>query len=285
MPYDEFLTKQLAGDLLPSAKLEDYLATGFHRNSQTNTEDGSDDEEFRNSAVMDRMNTTWEGLMSTSFRCVQCHSHPYDPFEHRDFYRMLAVFNSTQDNDSSDDFPHLNVPVDPARRGEADTLDKEYQATRTRLHEQGTRLAERTNWNLLRATIAASTGPTTMTIREMDGVPEITATGNVKLRGVFTLEFPLTTNRFTALRIEALPFDAERAATASELGFVLSHLKAELVVPAPAVPALGPVSDRATSPDRQVSPQRKRPSVRPRAGSETRAQRQIAHCHLAGSRI
>lgn len=232
MPYDEFLTKQLAGDLLPNATLDDQLATGFHRNSQTNTEDGSDDEEFRNAALMDRMNTTWEGLMSTSFRCVQCHSHPYDPFEHKDFYRMLAVFNTTQDNDSSEDFPHLNVPVDPAKRGEADALDKEYQTTRTKLHEQGTQLSQRTDWKFLRATSAVSTGPTTMTIREVEGVPEITATGNVKLRGVFTLEFPLTAGHLTALRIEALPFDIERAATASELGFVLSHLKAEWFVPA-----------------------------------------------------
>jgi hypothetical protein len=82
MPYDQFLTRQLAGDLLPDATLDDKLATAFHRNTQTNTECGTDDEEFRNVALMDRINTTWEGLMSTSFRCVQCHSHPYDPFAH-----------------------------------------------------------------------------------------------------------------------------------------------------------------------------------------------------------
>lgn len=229
MPYDQFLTRQLAGDLLPGATLDDKLATAFHRNTQTNTECGTDDEEFRNVALMDRINTTWEGLMSTSFRCVQCHSHPYDPFAHEDFYRLLAVFNSTQDNDSAEDFPHLQVPVKTAERAHAQELDSEYETLRGGLHADGTALSKRTEWKHLRASKAESTGLTTMTIRDVDGVPEITATGNVRLQGVFTLEFPLTTKQFTAVRIEALPFDAERSATASELGFVLSHLKAELV--------------------------------------------------------
>jgi mono/diheme cytochrome c family protein len=234
MPYDEFLIKQLAGDLLPGATLDDKLATAFHRNTQTNTECGTDDEEFRNVALMDRINTTWEGLMSTSFRCVQCHSHPYDPFAHEEFYRLLAIFNSTQDNDSAEDFPHLSVPVKLSDRATAQKLDSEYQSLRNGLHAEGTALAERTKWKPLKASKAESTGLTTMTIQEVDGIPEITATGNVRLQGVFTLEFPVATKQFASLRLEALPFDAERSATASELGFVLSHLKVELVSSDPA---------------------------------------------------
>jgi hypothetical protein len=229
LPYDAFLTRQLAGDLLPEATLADQLATAFHRNSQTNTEDGSDDEEFRNVALMDRIHTTWEGLMSTSFRCVQCHSHPYDPIEQMEFYRFAAIFNSTQDNDSTEDFPHLEVPVSPGDWKTVEPMDREYHALRTRLHEAGTALSQQTEWICLPASRAESTGPTTMTIRQAEGLPEVTATGNVHLRGVFTLEFPLTTRQLTALRIEALPFDLERSATASELGFVLSRIQGQLV--------------------------------------------------------
>ena len=73
MPFDEFTVKQLAGDLLPEATLDDRLATAFHRNTQTNTEGGTDDEEFRTAAVLDRVSTTWQVWQASTFRCTQCH--------------------------------------------------------------------------------------------------------------------------------------------------------------------------------------------------------------------
>lgn len=107
MPYDRFLTEQLAGDLLPEPGDEQFIATAFHRNTLTNDEGGSDNEEFRLSAVMDRVNTTWEAVMGTSFACVQCHSHPYDPFRHEEYYRFMAYFNDSRDEDTNMDYPVL----------------------------------------------------------------------------------------------------------------------------------------------------------------------------------
>jgi len=107
MPYDQFLTQQLAGDLLPNATNEQILATAFHRNTLTNDEGGSDNEEFRLSAVMDRVNTTWEAILGTSFACVQCHSHPYDPFRQEEYYRFMAYLNNTRDEDTNMDYPVL----------------------------------------------------------------------------------------------------------------------------------------------------------------------------------
>ncbi len=107
MPYDKFLTEQIAGDLLPNPTDNDYIATGFHRNTMTNDEGGTDNEEFRTSAVMDRVSTTWAGLMGTTFACVQCHSHPYDPFKHEDYYKFLAFFNNSRDEDTEADYPLL----------------------------------------------------------------------------------------------------------------------------------------------------------------------------------
>ena len=107
MPYNRFLTEQMAGDLLPDATDDDYIATAFHRNTMTNDEGGTDNEEFRTSAVMDRVNTTWQAIMGTTFGCVQCHSHPYDPFKHDEYYKFLAFFNNSRDEDTEADYPLL----------------------------------------------------------------------------------------------------------------------------------------------------------------------------------
>lgn len=107
MPYDSFLIKQIAGDLLPNPTDNDYIATAFHRNTMTNDEGGTENEEFRTAAVLDRVNTTWTALMGTTFGCVQCHSHPYDPFKHDEYYKFTAFFNDTRDEDSFGDYPLL----------------------------------------------------------------------------------------------------------------------------------------------------------------------------------
>lgn len=107
MPYDSFLIKQIAGDLLPDPTDNDYIATAFNRNTMTNDEGGTDNEEFRTSAVMDRVNTTWTAVMGTTFGCVQCHSHPYDPFKHEDYYKFLAFYNNSRDEDTQADYPLL----------------------------------------------------------------------------------------------------------------------------------------------------------------------------------
>lgn len=107
MPYDQFLTEQIAGDLLPDATDEQLIATAYNRNSMTNDEGGTDDEEFRTAAVIDRVNTTWETLLSTTFACVQCHSHPYDPIKFEEYYKFLAFYNNTRDEDVTGDYPQL----------------------------------------------------------------------------------------------------------------------------------------------------------------------------------
>jgi hypothetical protein len=109
MPFDEFTIAQLAGDLLPNPTKDQLIATAFHRNSMTNDESGTDNEEFRNSAVLDRVNTTWEVWQGTTFSCVQCHSHPYDPFRHEEYYEFFAAFNNTEDADLQPEIPFMDV--------------------------------------------------------------------------------------------------------------------------------------------------------------------------------
>lgn len=107
LPFDQFTILQLAGDLFPQPTENELLATAFHRNTMSNDEGGTDDEEFRIAAVIDRVNTTWEVWQATTISCVQCHSHPYDPFRHEEYYQLFAFFNNTQDADRTDDQPNL----------------------------------------------------------------------------------------------------------------------------------------------------------------------------------
>jgi hypothetical protein len=107
MPYDQFITDQIAGDLFTNPTDAQYIATAFSRNTPTNDEGGTNNEEFRIAAVLDRVNATWEGLMGTTFSCVQCHAHPYDPFKHDEYYKFMAYFNNTRDEDVGPEYPVL----------------------------------------------------------------------------------------------------------------------------------------------------------------------------------
>ena len=95
LPYDEFTVKQIAGDLLPQATAEDRIATGFHRGTTVNVEAGVDQEANRVAAVVDRVNTTGTVWLGTTLECAQCHSHKYDPFSQREYYRLFAYFNNS----------------------------------------------------------------------------------------------------------------------------------------------------------------------------------------------
>jgi len=108
-PFDELTIEQLAGDLLPNPSNDQLTATAFHRNTQTNNEGGTNDEEFRNAAIVDRVNTTMAVWMGTTMNCAQCHDHKYDPLSQEEYFRLFAILNNTQDADRRDESPTLKV--------------------------------------------------------------------------------------------------------------------------------------------------------------------------------
>ncbi len=110
LPYDEFTLEQLAGDLLADPSDEQLIATAFHRNTMTNVEGGTDDEEWRVAAVKDRVNVTVQAWMGLTMGCAQCHSHKFDPISQKEYYQFYAIFNQTADNDQPDERPTLLVP-------------------------------------------------------------------------------------------------------------------------------------------------------------------------------
>jgi mono/diheme cytochrome c family protein len=111
LPYDRFTIEQLAGDLLPQPTLEQRMATAFHRNTMTNTEGGTDDEEFRVAAVKDRVDTTMQVWMGLTMGCAKCHSHKFDPITQKEYYRFYAFFNQTADADRGDESPVVPAPT------------------------------------------------------------------------------------------------------------------------------------------------------------------------------
>jgi hypothetical protein len=111
LPYDRFTLLQIAGDLLPEPSLDDRVATAFHRNTMTNTEGGTDDEEFRVAAIKDRVDTTMQVWMGLTIGCAKCHSHKFDPITQDEYYRFYAIYNQTRDNDQPDEGPTVPVPT------------------------------------------------------------------------------------------------------------------------------------------------------------------------------
>ena len=97
MPYDQFVTLQLAGDLIPDATQETRLATAFHRNHQMTAEGGIVDEEYRLEYVADRTNTTAMAFMGLTMECARCHDHKFDPVSQAEYFQLSAFFNNVNE--------------------------------------------------------------------------------------------------------------------------------------------------------------------------------------------
>jgi Protein of unknown function (DUF1553)/Protein of unknown function (DUF1549)/Planctomycete cytochrome C len=163
IPYDKFVVTQLAGDLLPNATFEDRIATSFHRQTPNNDEGGTDDEEFRLIAAMDRSATTWSVLNGLTMNCVQCHSHPYDPIHHAEYYKSLAFFNTSQDADYPSDVPVLRVPKDRSHYPEAAQLQQEIAGLTTSLVNRGRGLEAESQW--IPVTVTSATASEALALR------------------------------------------------------------------------------------------------------------------------
>ena len=97
MPFDQFVTEQLAGDLLPDATEEQMIATGFNRNHPTTIEGGVNEEEYRVTNVNDRTTTMGTLFMGLTLECARCHDHKYDPISIDEYYKLYAFFNTSAD--------------------------------------------------------------------------------------------------------------------------------------------------------------------------------------------
>lgn len=115
LPYDRFITEQIAGDLLPHPTLEQRIATGFARNHVINSEGGIIDEEYRLEYVADRVRTLSTAWLGLTMECAKCHDHKFDPIRQKDFYQLSAFFNNVpehgEDGRVANAVPMISAPT------------------------------------------------------------------------------------------------------------------------------------------------------------------------------
>jgi hypothetical protein len=242
MPFDQFTIEQIAGDLLPNMTEDQLIATAFHRNTMTNNEGGTDDEEFRNAAIVDRANTTMAVWMGTSFACAQCHTHKFDPITNAEYFRLFAFLNNTEDSDKKDERPVLSFTTaeQKAQRAqweaELSALDVRFKMPPASVIAGAEKwvceFPAKLDWKSPPALSArAKSGAKTET--QSDGT--IAVPKNDAKTDSYTIELPLAkAQKISALRIESLPADSLPGKGAGHNGgnFVMTRVRATVVPPA-----------------------------------------------------
>jgi hypothetical protein len=235
MPFDQFTVEQLAGDLLDHPTEEQLVATAFHRNTMTNVEGGTDDEEWRVAAVKDRANVTAQAWMGLTMGCAQCHTHKFDPITQKEYYQFYAFFNQTEDNDQPDETPTMPLPT-KEQREKMGRLKNEIAALESKISLDDPKLgSEFAEWE------KANKSADTWKVVEPGEFNSTKATEFQKLedhsllvgtnspdKDTYTLRFASRLGKATALRLEVLPDDSlkARGPGRSDSGnFILSDLR------------------------------------------------------------
>jgi hypothetical protein len=243
MPFDQFTLEQLAGDLLSNPSPETLVATAFHRNTLTNNEGGTNDEEFRNVAVIDRVNTTMAVWMGLTMGCAQCHNHKYDPISQKEYFQVFAVLNQSEDADRGDESPTY-AWYSPDQRARRADIEKQLQDLGRQISQPDPALlAEQSAWeSQLRTPLDwIPTQPSGVTTRSGDP-SRVSAEGRVEIDSKakhdrFIVEIPLPEgihpNALTGIRIASQPDPALPAGGAShgDGNFVLTHVSASITHP------------------------------------------------------
>ncbi|HEU4420725.1 MAG TPA: DUF1549 and DUF1553 domain-containing protein, partial [Planctomycetota bacterium] len=197
MPFDQFVTEQLAGDLLPAATPEQQIASGWNRNNPTSDEGGLIPDEYLARYAMNRVDTFGTAMLGLTVGCAQCHDHKSDPLTQRDYYRLLAYFASfaEQGNDGGALAPAPAILAPTAeQRGEHERLRAAATAARDALAAIG--------WSPLSP--AAMDGTEFAT--QADG--SLLVAGPAPVRGTYALAATAAFAGVTALRLLVLPDEA-----------------------------------------------------------------------------
>jgi len=233
LPFDQFTVEQIAGDMLPNATFEQRVATGFHRNTMQNEEGGTNVEQFRFEAVVDRVNTTGTVWLGMTVGCAQCHSHKYDPLSQKEYYEIFAFLNNA-------DEPKLRLPDPEITRRRQETRE-EIARLEAELEEHwpleagadgpATILAERLNaWTSEQAELASAWDPlrpeALLTKKDTELVVlddlSVLAKGAHPNNDVYTLEFQSDLPRITALRLEVLPHESLPVGGPGRMAFTIN---------------------------------------------------------------
>jgi hypothetical protein len=232
-PFDQFVVDQLAGDLLPKPTEDQLIATAFHRNTMTQNEGGTSDEEFRNAAVIDRVNTTYAVFMGTTMACAQCQTHKYDPITITEYFRSYAFLNQSADSDKRDEAPLHSFMTTEQKASRAE-LDGQVAALESKFAAPTPAWLEgQEKWEASVRLDAGWKVPTPAQAtsgqkRKTDIAPD----GTITLEGrtdtdTQTVDLPLEAGQLTALRLETLPAGGN---------FVVTAVRAQILPPAGSAP-------------------------------------------------
>jgi mono/diheme cytochrome c family protein len=242
LPFDQFTIEQLAGDLLPESSAEQLLATAFNRQTLTNTEGGTDQEEFRVAAVMDRTETLGAAWLGLTVGCARCHTHKYDQITQREYYQFFAFFNNGDETTAT-----MATSIEALREYQAAKV--EFAAKLLELQQPleetkralAPRLAEWEAAQQARIAALAASPPVfhplvvTRVLSEQGATLEsqadgsYLATGERPLQDVYVLEGTVDAPALTALKLEVLAHDAlpgKGPGRADHGNFVLSEITA-----------------------------------------------------------
>ncbi len=206
LPYDRFITEQIAGDLLPNRTQDQMIATGFLRNSMNNEEGGIDPEQFRMEAMFDRMDALGKSVLGLSIGCAQCHNHKYDPLTQEEYYRLFAFLNDTHEGNIT-----VYTPAEQMRRSEILRQIREIE-TDLKHHtpdwkKQMARWEEsvrnnQPDWLILRPEVDDDSTGGQKFLLQKDG--SYLAQGYSPVKNRVKLTFPVALPTITAFRLELL---------------------------------------------------------------------------------
>lgn len=210
--FDQFTIEQIAGDLLPNPTEDQLIATAFHRNTLTNSEGGTNDEEFRNVAIVDRVNTTFAVWMGTTMACAQCHSHKYDPLSQEEFFRVFAILNQSQDADRRDESPLLELWSAEQLKAKADGQVELAHLDQTLKTVTPELVTAQQAWEAaLPRSLAWSTLKPSAAKRQGEATLEVSDNGLIRARtsadhDTYSLSFQTNaTRKLTALQLQTVP--------------------------------------------------------------------------------
>ena len=254
-PFDQFTIEQLAGDLLPNPRLDQVVATGFHRNHRINGEGGIIDEEWRIENIIDRVDTTGATWMGLTLGCARCHDHKYDPISQKEFYELFAFFNNVDEtgvirgaSNRSGGNPDPSVKVPNAAQQKqltdlAAAITAAESAVKTQEKNLPTLLAawepqfkaelaqNKPSWEPLTPENVTSANGTTFT-RQEDGT--YLAGGPVPTKETYLIESPIPSGAFSGVLLETFP-DASlpnKSVGRNDNGnFVLTRVEAQITAP------------------------------------------------------
>ncbi len=238
-PFDEFTLEQLAGDLLPEPTEEQLMATAFHRNTMTNNEGGTSDEEFRNAAVIDRVNTTWSVWMGTSMACAQCHTHKFDPLTQKEYFSFYAMLNQSEDADRNDEAP-LHQFLLPEEKAAKRRLEEKLAGLEARFKKpSGEWTKGFAAWDAaFPREIPWRGGAPLSTVSEREGAVRVREDGSVLVAAAekggdnYTVSLGLEAGSLSALKLASVPDKALPGGGASygaNGAFVVDALRATLI--------------------------------------------------------